>query len=329
MSLRRLNCSPGWVGLPVVVVVAATVFLLCRDCTAQKADSSKKYGPNVSLHGLRLFPEDNPWNQDISAEPVDPDSERIIARIGMNKPLHPDFGTVYQGAPNGIQYVVVSGDQPKVPIKFRYDDESDPGPYPIPPDAPIEGGPKSDGDRHVIVLDRDNLKLYETFSSFPLGKGWKAASGAIFDLKSNRLRPAGWTSADAAGLPILPGLVRYDEVVEQKEIPHALRFTVAKSRRAYIAPATHFASRLTDTDLPPMGMRVRLKKDFDTSGFPPEVRVILRCLQKYGMFVADNGGDWFISGAPDPRWDDDSLRAIKKVRGRDLEVVKMGKIVTR
>ncbi|MBM4071388.1 MAG: hypothetical protein FJ271_20985 [Planctomycetes bacterium] len=318
------------VGIVLVAIAAVTAFLLVRDASiAQKVDPARKYGPNVSLHGLRLFPEDNPWNQDISAKPVDPNSERIIASIGAGKPLHPDFGTVYQGAPNGIPYVVVSGKQPRVDVAFRYNDESDPGPYPIPPDAPIEGGPKSDGDRHILVLDRDHFKLYEVFSAFPAGKGWKAGSGAVFDLKSNKQRPAGWTSADAAGLPILPGLVRYDEVVEQKEIKHALRFTAVKTRRGYVAPATHFASRHTDVDLPPMGMRVRLKKDFDMSGYPAEVQVILRCLQKYGMFLADNGGNWFISGAPDQRWNDDNLRAIKKVRGRDLEVVKMAKIVTR
>jgi hypothetical protein len=286
-------------------------------------------GPNASLGGKRLLPDDNPWNQDISREPVDPQSGRIIAAIGLDKPLHPDFGTVYNGAPNGIPYMVVDNKQPKVPVQFQYADESDPGPYPIPPDAPIEGGPKSDGDRHVLVLDRDNWVLYEVFSAYPRAGGWKAGSGAVFDLKSNKLRPAGWTSADAAGLPILPGLVRYDEVVEQKAIRHALRFTAEKSRRAYVAPATHFASRHTDNNLPPMGMRVRLRAGFDMSGYPAEAKVILTALQKYGMFVADNGGDWFISGAPDPRWNDENLRALKKVKGRDLEVVRMGKVVTR
>jgi hypothetical protein len=287
-------------------------------------------GVNASFGGKRLLPDDSPWNQDISKEPVDPNSDNLIRSIGLNKPLHPDFGTTFQGNPNGIPYVIVSGDQKKVPVSFRYADESDPGPYPIPDNALIEGGPKSKGDRHVIVVDRDNWKLYETFASYPDGSGgWKCGSGAIFDLKSNKLRPPGWTSADAAGLPILPGLVRYDEVVEQKKIEHALRFTVVKSRRAYVAPATHFASNKTDANLPPMGMRVRLKADFDVSRFPAEVQVILTALQKYGMFVADNGSDWFISGAPDPRWNDENLRTIKEVKGSHFEVVKMGTIVTK
>ncbi len=241
---------------------------------------------SASLGGKRLFPDDNPWNQDISREPVDPNSDNLIASIGTDRPLHPDFGTVYRGAPSGIPYVVVDGNQKKVPVRFQYQDESDPGPYPVPLDAPIEGGPEGKGDRHVLVLDRDNGKLYELFDAHADGKGgWNAGSGAIFDLNSNKLRPAGWTSADAAGLPILPGLVRYDEVVEQKAIKHALRFTVVKSRRAYVSPATHFASPHKDDNLPPMGMRVRLKGDYDLSGFPPEVQVILQALKTYGMIV--------------------------------------------
>lgn len=293
------------------------------------ADSNPvKLGPNAPI-GKRLFPDDNPWNQDISKEPVDPNSTNLVASIGLDRPLHPDFGTVWAGAPNGIPYVVVSGSQAKAPVEFEYADESDPGPYPVPPDAPIEGGPKSKGDRHILMLDRDNWKLYELFAAYPKDGGWKAGSGAIFDLKSNAQRPAGWTSADAAGLPILPGLVRYDEAVEKKSIEHALRFTVAKSRRGYVAPARHFASPHTDPNLPPMGMRVRLKAGYDTSKFPPECQVILRALQKYGMFVADNGGNWFLSGAPDPRWDVENLRALKSVKGRDFEVVTMGTVITK
>ena len=318
--------------LPRITVALASFGLLGLTAfpPGAPAPPTVKLGPNAGLGGTRLFPADNPWNQDISKEPVDPDSARIIAAIGKDKPLHPDFGTVYNGAPNGIPYIVVDGKQRKVPIQFNYPGESDAGPYPVPPDAPIEGGPQSRDDRHVLVLDRDNWRLYELFSAYPLKNGgWKAGSGAIFDLNSNKLRPAGWTSADAAGLPILPGLVRYDEVVEQKAIEHALRFTVQKSRRAYVAPATHFASPHTADNLPPMGMRVRLKAGFDMAGYPPEVQVILKALQKYGMFVADNGGDWFISGAPDPRWNVDNLHALKKIKGSDLEVVKMGPLVTR
>jgi hypothetical protein len=286
-------------------------------------------GANANLNGKRIFPADNAWNTDISKDPIDPNSEALIASIGLNKGLHADFGTVWDGAPNGIPYVVVSGNQPKVPVRFEYADESDPGPYPIPPNAPIEGGGNKDGDRHILILDRDNWKLYELFSAYKEGNGWKAGSGAIFDLKSNAVRPAGWTSADAAGLPILPGLIRYDEVVIQRAIHHALRFTIVKSRRAYTAPARHFASNRKDPNLPPTGMRVRLKASFDTSPFPTEAQVILKALKTYGMFVADNGSDWFLSGAPHPKWDDEALSTLKRVKGSNFEVVKMGELVTR
>ena len=264
--------------------------------------------------------------------PADPNSANLIASIGLNTGLHPDFGTVYDGAPNGIPYVVVSATQSLVPINFTaYGDESDPGPYPVPSNAPIEGGPNSSGDRHVLVIDRDHWKLYELGYAFPINNGasWNANCGAAFDLNSNALRPAGWTSADAAGLPIFPGLVRYDEAVEQGQITHALRFTVQNSRRAYVYPARHFASSKTDPNLPPMGMRVRLKASFDISGFPPEVQVILRALKKYGMIVADNGSNWYISGAPDPRWSDDHLRTLGSIKGSNFEVVQMGAIVTK
>lgn len=321
--------SGRWLGALLILAVVSLGALLST-LPAQKKAAAARYGPNASLDGKRLMLDDNPWNEDISRMPVDDNSARIIAAMGRNLPLHPDFGTVWEDAPNGIPYVVVKGTQPKVPVSFEYDDESDPGPYPIPPDAPIEGGPRGEGDRHVLVLDRDNGVLYEMFNAFPSpgGRSWKADSGAIFDLKSNKLRPDGWTSADAAGLPILPGLVRYDEAVEKKEIRHALRFTVGKSRRAYVYPATHFASPHRDADLPPMGMRVRLRADFDMTGYPPECQVILRALQKYGMINADNGGPWFLSGAPDPRWSDDNLHELKKVRGKDFEVIRMGEIST-
>jgi hypothetical protein len=285
-------------------------------------------GPGASLGGRRPFPDDNPWNRDISGDPVDPNSDALIASIGADTGLHPDFGTVWAGAPIGIPYVVVSGSQERVPVTFEYADESDPGPYPIPPDAPIEGGPSSTGDRHVLVIDRDNWKLYELFSAYRQGSGWRAGSGAIWDLSTNATRPAGWTSADAAGLPIFPGLVRYDEVVEQRAIRHALRFTVARTRRAYVAPATHWASSDTSPNRPPMGMRVRLKASFDISSFPANVQVILTAMKRYGMFVADNGSNWYISGAPDSRWNDSELATLRNVKGRDFEVVRMGTIVT-
>ena len=289
-------------------------------------------GPGASLHGKQVFPLDNPWNQDITNEPVDPNSARLIAAIGPDDRLHPDFGTVYRGVPNGIPYIVVSGSQPPARINLTsYASESDPGPYPVPRDAPIEGGPNSEGDRHVLVIDRDNWKLYELFAARPnsLGTVWTVASGAVFDLKSNAVRPAGWTSADAAGLPIFPGLVRYDEVFEQREIRHALRFTVKRSRRAYIYPARHHAGHDADPNLPPMGLRVRLKASFDISSYSASNQVILRALKKYGMFVADNGPSWFLSGAPDPRWSDDDLGLLKNIKGFNFEVVKMGRVFTK
>ncbi len=285
-------------------------------------------GPGADMRGYRPFPDDNPWNTPIDQEPVDPNSANLIATIGLDKSLHPDFGANWNGGPFGIPYVVVPGTQPRVPVTFYYASESDPGPYPIPPDAPIEGGPNATGDRHVLVIDRDDKKLYETFDSWPVngGQSWNCGSGAIFDMTSNALRPEEWTSADAAGLPIFPGLVRYDEVVLRGEIRHALRFTVSRSRRAYVYPARHFASSSTDPNRPPMGMRVRLKAGFDLSGYPPSAQVILRALKQYGMMVADNGSDWFLSGAPDARWNDAELNTLKNVKGRDFEVVRMGEI---
>jgi hypothetical protein len=297
-----------------------------------QGESLPDLGSGASLHGRRPFPPDNPWNQDISNLPVDPNSANLIKSIGATDRLHPDFGTTYRGAPNGIPYIVVGGDQRRVPITFgSYGSESDPGGYPVPRNAPIEGGPQSDGDRHVLVIDRDRWMLYELFGAHPVNDGasWKAASGAVFDLKSNTLRTDGWTSADAAGLPIFPGLVRYDEVFEQREIKHALRFTVGRSRQAYVYPARHYASGDPNPNLPPMGMRVRLKASFDISSYSPANQVILRALKKYGMFVADNGPGWFLSGAPDPRWRDDDLGMLKNIFGSNFEVVKMGTIVTR
>ena len=199
----------------------------------------------------------------------------------------------------------------------------------MPANAPIEGGPTSNGDRHVLVIDRDNWKLYELGRAFPINGGvsWNVDCGAIFDLNSNALRPAGWTSADAAGLPIFPGLVRYDEVIEQSLIAHALRFTVNNSRRAYVAPARHFASSSTNANLPPMGMRVRLRASVNISGFSPAMQVILRAMKQYGMIVADNGSNWYFSGAPDPRWNDSELHTLSAIKGSDFEVVQMGTVV--
>jgi hypothetical protein len=275
-----------------------------------------------------VFPADNAWNVEIAHIPADPSSDAYIASIGAEASLHPDFGTTFNGQPWGIPYVVVPGDQPRLPVNFEYAEECDHCLYPIPPDAPIEGGPESQGDRHMIVVDRNNWKLYELFAARQEDGNWMAGAGAVFDLNSNNLRPAGWTSADAAGLPIFAGLVRYDEVMEQKEIRHALRFTAAKTRRAYIYPARHWSSKRQEEELPPMGLRVRLKADYDISGFPPSAQVILKALKKYGMMLADNGGAWYLSGAPDPRWNDKDLSTLKQIKGQDLEVVRIGNIVT-
>ena len=288
-------------------------------------------GIGASLHGKQLFPSDNAWNEDVSNAPVDPNSANLIAGMGLNTGLHPDFGTVWNGAPNGIPYIVVAGNQTPVPINFTaFGSQSDPGPYPVPANAPIEGGPNGTGDRHVLVIDRDNWKLYELYRGFPINSGasWNADSAAVFDLNSNALRPAGWTSADAAGLPIFPGLVRYDEVFEQQEIRHALRFTAQITRRAYVHPARHWASNNTSVDRPPMGMRVRLKASVTIAGYSPAVQVILRALKKYGMIVADNGSNWFISGAPDMRWDDDELSTLGGIKGSNFEVIRMTNIIT-
>jgi hypothetical protein len=314
-------------------MINRSIFLtlaLAACSNASSPDNQQTDNTPGSLSGKRFFPADNAWNRDVSSDPVDPNSDVLIATCGANASLHPDFGTIWNGQPIGIPYVVVRGTQAKVPVIFDYSDESDPGPYPIPPDAPIEGGAAASGDRHVLVVDADNWKLYELYDAHPQNGGskWTAGSGAIFDLNSNALRPAGWTSADAAGLPILPGLVRYDEVVEQKEIAHALRFTCPTTRRAYVSPARHFASSRTGTDQPPMGMRVRLKSSVDISAYPANVQVILRALKKYGMFLADNGSSFFITGTHDMRWNDDEIGAMKSLHGRDFEVVKMGTLVT-
>ena len=278
-------------------------------------------GSSTILTVRPMFPADNIWNVTIDTLPVDANSSAYVTTIGAAKTMHADFGTVYNGAPNGIPFIVVPGSQPRVAVSFDYADESDPGPYPVPADAPIEGGPSSSGDRHVLVVDRDGGKLYELFAAYPNPDGsWHAGSGAIFDLDGNALRPAGWTSADAAGLPILPGLVRYEEVVAG-EIPHALRFTAPQTRNAFIWPARHKASSLTGTSYPPMGQRFRLKASVDIASFGPNVQVILRALKKYGMFLADNGSSWFLSGAPDPHWDDDELHQLGRLTGADFEAV--------
>lgn len=286
-------------------------------------------GVGANMNGFRPFTADSPWNTRCDSDPVDPDSESLIASIGAGVALHPDFGANWNGGPFGIPYVVVDGKTARVPLRFTYANESDAGPYPIPPNAPIEGGVHADGDRHVLVIDRDAKVLYETFSSYPQADGsWRCGSGAKFDLMANSNRPLYWTSADAAGLPIFPGLVRFDEV-QAGLIEHALRFTVSRTRRGFVFPARHWASSDASPNRPPMGMRVRLKANFDISGYPADVRTILIALKRYGMFLADNGSNWFLSGAPDRRWNDSNLNLLKRLHGRDFEVVRMGPVTTR
>ncbi len=275
--------------------------------------------PLPAAPGCPVFPADNPWNRRVDDLPVAASSAAIIRSIGADEGLHPDFGSgLWDGGPIGIPITVVGPGAPQSRVRFDYADESDRGRYPIPRGVKIEGGRGADGDRHAILVDRRSCRLYELFALRP--DPWRAGSGAIWDLRSNRLRPAGWTSADAAGLPILPGLARYDEVA-RGVIDHALRFTVSRTRRAYVWPARHFASDLTDPDLPAMGLRVRLKADYPIDGFPRQARIVLEALKRYGMIVADNGSDWYISGAPDPRWSNDALHTLGRVTGSAFEVV--------
>jgi hypothetical protein len=315
MKIQRyvlLDC----IGCLIILLLS----LGCQAFTTQAEGTSPQAAP--TLAGCPVFPADNVWNAPVDTLPLDANSAAYVKAIGEDQHVHADFGSgTWDGGPIGIPYVDVPGSQPKVNVTFDYDDESDPGPYPIPTDAPIEGGPQSDGDRHVLVLDRDHCILYEMFYAFPQPDGsWHAGSGAVFDLNSNALRPETWTSADAAGLPILPGLVRYDEVAAS-EIDHALRFTAPQTRRDYIWPARHYASNLTGSQYPPMGQRFRLRADYDISGFSPEVQVILRALKKYGMILADNGAAWYISGVPDERWNNDLLHELHQVYGSAFQAV--------
>lgn len=269
-----------------------------------------------------IFPADNIWNRNIAALPTATLSDSYIASIGLSATLHPDFGSgLWNNEPIGIPFINVTG-QPPVPIYFTdYGSQSDPGPYPVPTNAPVEGGPASTGDRHAIVVDQSSCTLYEMYRAFPNADGsWNAGSGALWQLGSNALRPDGWTSADAAGLPIFPVLVRYDEVASGV-IRHALRFTADTTQQAHIWPARHDAGSSNNSALPPMGLRVRLKASVDITGYPTQLRVILQALKDYGMILADNGSSWSISGATDERWDNDILREINRLRGSDFEAV--------
>jgi hypothetical protein len=283
----------------------------------------------ASAHALRLpgapkctiFPATNAWNERVDALPVAANSAQLIQSIGLGTGLHPDFGSgVYGGGPIGIPFDVVSKQTKRLRVKFGYADESDKGPYPIPKAVHIEGGRASTGDRHALLIDKDACKLYELYALYPKGSGWAAGSGAIWNLRSNALRPAGWTSADAAGLPIFPGLARYDEVA-RGVINHALRFTAERTRRQYVYPARHYASSSDDPSLPPMGLRVRLKASVDISGFPKQARIVLQALKTYGMILADNGSNWYISGAPNPGWSNDALHSLGRITGSMFDVV--------
>jgi hypothetical protein len=269
-----------------------------------------------------IFPANNAWNERVDKLPVAASSATLIASIGLDTGLHPDFGSgLYDGRPIGIPFDVVSRPTPRTRVTFDYADESDRVAYPIPKSVHIEGGRNSTGDRHAILVDKSACRLYELYALYPkAGGGWKAGSGATWSLRSNAVRPAGWTSADAAGLPIFPGLARYDEV-SRGVIDHALRFTVEHTRRAYVYPARHYASSSDDPLLPPMGLRVRLKASVDISGFPRQARIVLQALKSYGMIVADNGSNWYISGVPDPHWSNDDLHTIGRITGSDFEVV--------
>jgi hypothetical protein len=309
--------------LPIASIVAASAMLALADAPAVDSRGAHLTSPAPHEGACPIFPAKNPLNQEIAHAPVNPNSARYIESIGANIHLHADFGT----PPSyGIPYVVVGPHQPKVPIHFtEYGEESNPGPYPVPASAPVEGAGE-EGDRHVLVLQEGACKLYELYAAQRTASGWDAGSGAVFNLRSNKLRPEGWTSADAAGLPIFPLLVRYPEV-HSGQIDHALRVTVPATQRGYIHPATHYASSSSDPALPPMGLRLRLKASFNLAGYHGQALVVLRALKRYGLIVADNGSPWYITGAPNPRWNNEDLDQLKSVPGSAFEAVSSGPIL--
>lgn len=325
LPARSFKCSKAWVSLIKMNRIFTAMLLLCLCLPIYSGRPTTAPNSPPTIEGCAVFPADNIWNTPVDLLPVDANSDAYIQSIGAGDHLHPDFGAgLYEGYPIGIPYNVVSGSQAKSTVTFQWDDESDAGPYPIPLNPKIEGNPNC-CDRHILIVDRDNCVLYELFNARKEGQSWYAGSGAIFPLNSHALRPAGWTSADAAGLPILPGLARYDEVAAG-EINHALRFTVNNTRDTYVWPARHQASDLTGAQYPPMGQRFRLKANYDISGFAPQVQVILRSMKKYGLILADNGSDWYISGVPDDRWDNDILRQLRNVTGSAFEAVNVSSL---
>lgn len=335
--------SPSCRSLFAIAVIACLVVCVGCGATAAKSGgggggggtgnascSQIGTGQGASLNGFVPFASDSLWNQDISGASVDPNSASLINFIGTGTPVHPDFGAgLYQGSSMGIPYVAVDSTQAPVTINFTaYGDESDPGPMPIPANAPIEGYPNPSGDRHVLVIDNNQCWLYELFNAAPAGGGsWNADSAATWDLLTNEQRPYGWTSADAAGLPIFPGLIRYDEVAAGS-IKHAIRFTLQHSRAAFVPPASHWAANSSDPNAAPMGMRMRLKSSFDISSFSPQNQVILTALKKYGMIMADNGSSMYLSGAPDDRWNNDDLHQLTSLSAANFEVVQMNPVYT-
>jgi hypothetical protein len=296
--------SPQSSGLALILLACSTIF-----------------GQSPTVGTCPVLPADNIWNTPVDQVIVSASSSTWVTTIGSTKTVHADFGSgLYDGAPIGIPYITVPGAQTKYPATFTYASESDPGPYAIPLSAPIEGGAQSSGDRHAVAIDTDHCILYELYAAYPQAASWTAGAGAIFNLLSNALRPSGWTSTDAAGLPVFPGLVRYDEIAAG-EIRHAIRFTVPQTQRAFVWPARHYASSLTGTQYPPMGARFRLRAGFDISGFSAANQAILRALKKYGMILADNGSAWYLSGAPDSRWNNDDLHNLGQIHGSDFEAV--------
>ena len=311
---RVRRATPGVIVLIALASVSAVA-------AGHAAGPKRASGPHE--FGCPILPVDNALNEPVAQAPVDPNSARYVASIGPSAHLHADFG---RNPAYGIPYTVVSRKQPKVSVRFtEYADESEPGPYPVPAGAPVEGAGEA-GDRHVLVVQRGTCRLYELYAAERSGGGWRASNGAVFDLRSNSLRPAGWTSADAAGLPIFPLLARFPEVAAGS-IDHALRVTVPRTQSGYIHPATHFASSSLDSSLPPMGLRLRLKADFNLAGFSGQALVILRALKRYGLIVADNGSPWYVTGAPSADWNEASLAQLKRVPGTAFEAVRSGPII--
>lgn len=318
---RKASAVPGE---PSATASGAPSATASGDPSATPAPPTPGAAPPGNLTttgGCPIFPADNVWHAEVSKLPVHPKSAAYVASIGPSRPAHPDFGSgLLDGKPWGIPVTTIGAGQPAVPVTFDVAGESDRGPYPVPRNALIEGGPNSGGDRHVTVYDPARCRAYELYAARPSGSGWHAYSGAVWDLRSNRMRTLGWTSADAAGLSILAGLVRYDEVAAG-HVDHAIRMTVQFTQRAFIWPASHRASSRTDANLPPMGLRLRLKAGVDVSRMPPQARVVAEALKRYGAIIADNGSSWYFSGTQDSRWNNDQIDALKKLHGSDFEVV--------